>query len=76
MSEWTEEAPTEKGYYWFYGEVDPCEMYEDEYELRTVEVWGGKNTMYVSEGRFIYPEKVKGKWKKLETPELPELDNE
>jgi len=73
MEYWTDDWPTEVGWYWFYG----TRFGERESELCLVEACQASNAlMYITHGHFLYKGKsCVGKWQKAVLPTLPELNN-
>jgi hypothetical protein len=75
-TEWTEEWPTEPGYYWFYGWCWRSEIRDGKApRFFYVRVRPCSNSMmYVTDGHFMYEEEGGyGLWSKAQLPELPEI---
>jgi hypothetical protein len=77
---WTENWPTEPGWYWFYGfrfsfECNWPNAMERiaKPELHVVQVIKGNNcTVYVCSGAFLYKDEgARGVWQRVLEPELP-----
>ncbi len=68
---WVDEWPTQKGYYWFYG--NRSEFDKGKAKLCFVEVRGAVNNVYyVTEGQFLFrSEGAEGKWLKAKLPVSP-----
>ena len=76
MDEWTEEWPTEGGWWWFYGDPD-ADFMDRENRLMAVQVYideDGDSTC-TTDGRFIYDSQAEGVWQKMDVPNLPDLED-
>ena len=74
---WTPEAPTEPGYYWFYGWAFRDRDRPPKHHL--VDVRKTMNSFcYITNGHFLYPraEGGYGKWLPAELPDPPQLPEE
>lgn len=73
MTEWTEDWPRERGWYWFYGQTSKM-MWDRMPEYLPVEVWHdatGKPT-YVGGGLSLYKsEGARGLWRPMVMPTPP-----
>jgi hypothetical protein len=73
MTEWTEEWPTERGWYWFLGQTSKM-MWDREPEKVPVRVHRdatGK-PVHVGGGRFLYKgEGARGLWTRMVMPDPP-----
>jgi NADPH-dependent ferric siderophore reductase len=69
---WTDEWPTEEGYYWFYGHTSRHRA-DRPYEINVVQVAHGANcTVYICRGALLYKvEGADGVWQPVYPPELP-----
>jgi hypothetical protein len=77
---WTKEWPIEEGEYWFYGlpygnSLNPKICIEKP-RLFLVKIRKCSNgILFMTEGTFIQPAKMKGVWAKVDLPELPNLES-
>lgn len=74
--EWSEEFPTEKGNYWFYGWTSSFENDETEPRMRFVKiiVLDDGSLYVVADGQLMFKcEEPKGKWAKADVPNPPKL---
>ena len=71
--EWSKEWPTERGYYWFYGDID--ENDPQFFKLDFAEVCGEKGDIvaYIGERIFLQKGKsgINGFWAPVEFPDIP-----
>ena len=73
MTDWTKEWPTERGWYWFYGQTSKI-VWDMMPEYLPVQVRkdGANRPFYVGGGRFLYKgEGARGLWTRMVTPEPP-----
>ena len=70
---WTEEWPTARGWYWFYGQTSRM-MWDmmPEYMSVRVHLDARYKPVYVANGRFLHKaEGARGLWTSMVTPEPP-----
>lgn len=69
---WSSEFPKEAGCYWFYG-VRNVRITTSQPKLLMTEACSTSNGIsVVCDGDWMYPGQTKGKWKKMDTPDIPE----
>ncbi len=69
---WSREAPTKKGFYWFYGYASDFCKRMDSKRLTFMTVRGtNQGVCYIGDGEFRHPEEMHGWWRKLPNPGLP-----
>lgn len=62
MTEWTEEWPTEPGWYWFVGHLD-CWSDKELHSVRVRVSEAARNgVVYVVDGNFMYEDESVGMW--------------
>ncbi len=70
---WTDDPPTEPGWYWLYGWPWGQAGPDDPRQLRLIHVQrGGRNLEMNCCGRFVYPSQAVGQWARIAPPEVPE----
>lgn len=74
---WTQEWPTEPGYYWFYGRRfstrNRCSDLPSEMSFVEVFMSAEESPVYICNGNFLYKrEATKGWWTRAELPDPPE----
>ena len=70
---WTQEWPTEPGWYWFYGQC--FRNWTGEWCPRLYYVTARRcsnGMVYTTDGHFMYEEEAQGWWQPAVLPELPE----
>ncbi len=75
--EWTEDAPAERGWYWFAKKPDPESIFRHRTHpgVKLVEARfsnGGTRPLYIEGGAFLFEDDVKGaRWSKVTIPTSP-----
>lgn len=69
---WSKDIPEENGKFWFYGQLFRA---MDKVKLEIVHVHKISNGFMYHTTGFIDPKEARGVWRKIDEPELPDLDN-
>ena len=70
---WNSKVPSENGWYWLYGWINPGHLkYDHVPELYVIKVFhDSQGRAMTYQGQYIYPNHITGIWLELKEPKLP-----